>query len=190
MFYKVSQKNLLLIRNSILQRAIPTLEGNGFERAPFTGALFGRNNLGDFTYKFARLSNSHLEIITIHICRGDKWIQVELNIFELSPVPKKLSELRKIDGIAFWLPPDSQTAVRIDLDLYERNFIQEIINFVFSKNEYRIKSFCTHSGFVRRQSELEELLKRDFKNIDLIIEKWLKKYTPLKTNWDGKPILK
>lgn len=184
MFYKVSDKSLLSIRNRILLNAIPTLEEQGFEKSPFTTSWYGRNNLGDFTYELARLSNSCLELLTIYICRGDKWIQAYLNIFELSPIPKTLSELNRVKGMAFGLPPDNLTEMRLDLDLPGRNFFRR----VFPKDEYRLRSFYTQSGLIKRQQELENLLKHDFRNIDLKIGLWYKVHKPMRTDWEGKPI--
>ena len=83
MLNKVSDKTLLKIRNSILINAIPILEEQGFEKSPFISSWFGRNNLGDFTYDLARLSNSCIELLTFHISKGDKWIKAYLNIFDL-----------------------------------------------------------------------------------------------------------
>lgn len=184
MFYKLSAKSLLAMRNSILLNAIPSLEEQGFEKSPFTSSWYGRNNLGDFTYHLARLSNSCLELITIHICRGDRWIQVYLNIFELNPVPKTLSELKRVKGIVFHLPPDNLTKMRLDLELPRRSFFGR----VFRKKAYRLKSFYTQAGLVKQQHKLENLLKHDFKNIDLKIELWHKVHKPIKTDWEGNPI--
>ena len=156
MLNKVSDKTLLKIRNSILINAIPILEEQGFEKSPFISSWFGRNNLGDFY----------------------------LNIFDLFPIPKTLSELNKINGIAFRLAPNNRTQMRLDIELPKRNFI----DFIFPKKEYRLKNFFTYSGLVKRQCELENVLKHDFKNIDLKIEMWYKAHKPMKTNWDGEAV--
>lgn len=184
MFYRVSQKERLSIKNRIFLNALPILEEQGFEKSPFPTDWFGRYDSRLFVYSLARLSDSYLELITTDIFKGDRWIQVHLNIFELSPTPKTLSELNKIDGIPFHLPPDNRTNMRLDVDLFSRNFFKSI----FGIHEYRLKSFFTHSGLLRRQRKLENLLKRDFKNIDRIIEMWHKIHKPMKTDWEGKPI--
>lgn len=75
--------------------------------------------------------------------------------------------------------------MRLDIELPKRNFI----DFIFSKKEYKLKFFLTHSGLIQRQCELENILKYDFKNIDLKIEMWYKVHKPMKTDWKGKPIL-
>jgi hypothetical protein len=102
----------------------------------------------------------------------------------LSPIPKTLSELNKINGIAFRLAPNNRTEMRLDIELPKRNFI----DFIFPKKEYRLKKFFTYSGLVKRQCELENVLKHDFKNIDLKIEMWYKAHKPMKTNWDGEAV--
>lgn len=186
MFYRLSQKEILSIKNRIFLNVLPILEEQGFEKSPFPTDWFGRYDPSLFIYELARLSDSYLELISIYINRGDRWIQVHLNIFELSPTPKALSELNKIDGKAFHLPPDNQTQMRLDVGLLARNSFK----LIFGIHQYRLKSFFTHSGLLRRQRKLENLLKRDFKNIDRIIEMWHKIHKPMKTDWEGKPILK
>ena len=185
MLYRVSDKSLLQYRNSILKNAIPILKKQGFEKSPFISSWFGRNNLGDFSYDLACLSNSYLELITIHISKGDKWIKAYLNIFDLFPVPKTLSELNKINGIAFRLAPNNQTQMGLYIELPKRNFI----NFIFPKKEYKLKFFLTCSGLTQRQCELENVLKHDFKNINLKIKMWHNVHKPTKTDWEGKSIL-
>ena len=74
--------------------------------------------------------------------------------------------------------------MRLDIELPKRNFI----DFIFPKKEYRLKNFFTYSGLVKRQCELENVLKHDFKNIDLKIEMWYKAHKPMKTNWDGEAV--
>ncbi len=62
LFYNVSAKKLLDIRKDIfVDRGVRALKMNGFERSPYKGELFGRSNLGDYTYSFCRLNaKSHL----------------------------------------------------------------------------------------------------------------------------------
>lgn len=186
MFYRVSQKEILSIKNSIFLNVLPILEEQGFEKSPFPTDWFGRYDSRLYIYELARLSGSYLELITTDIFKGDRWIQVSLNIVELSPTPKTLSELNKCNGSAFSKSPVTRTEMRLDVDLFSRNFFKSI----FGIHEYRLKSFFTHSGLLRRQRKLENLLKRDFKNIDRIIEMWHKIHKPMKTDWEGKPILK
>ena len=151
MLNKVSDKTLLKIRNSILLNAIPILEEQGFEKSPFISSWFGRNNLGDFTYDLARLSNSCIELLTFHISKGDKWIKAYLNIFDLFPIPKTLSELNKINGIAFRLAPNNRTQMRLDIELPKRNFI----DFIFPQKEYRLKNFLLIPDWLRGNVNLK-----------------------------------
>ena len=119
--FKKSDSELLNIRNGIfLKRGIPALEGNSFIRSPFSNSWYGKDDIGSFTYEFCRLSSkSHLEFITVIIVKGDRWIQVYLNIFELQPQLKSLTELKGIDGVKFDLPPNSLTKMRLRIDDYK-----------------------------------------------------------------------
>lgn len=75
--------------------------------------------------------------------------------------------------------------MRLDIELPKRNFI----DFIFPKKRIQIEILLTHSGLIQRQCKLENILKYDFKNIDLKIEMWYKVHKPMKIDWEGKPIL-
>ena len=91
LFYKVSEKNLLELRNKIfLDKGIPALYNNDFERSPFSTSWFGKDDLQGYSYELCRLtSQNQIEIINAYIARGDSWIQLYLNIFELKPKCKQ-----------------------------------------------------------------------------------------------------
>ena len=130
------------------------------------------NKVSDKT--LLKIRNSIL-INAIPILEEQGFEKSYLNIFDLFPIPKTLSELNKINGIAFRLAPNNRTEMRLDIELPKRNFI----DFIFPKKEYRLKKFFTYSGLVKRQCELENVLKHDFKNIDLKIEMWYKVHKPI-----------
>ena len=143
-------------------------------------AIFVYNYLYFNTLKLQQIS-----LITKFIDTYNSSNSRYLNIFDLFPIPKALSGLNKINGIAFRLAPNNRTQMRLDIELPKRNFI----DFIFPKKEYKLKFFLTHSGLIQRQCKLENILKYDFKNIDLKIEMWYKVHKPMKTDWEGKPIL-
>ena len=134
---------------------------------------------------FNTLKLQQISLITKFIDTYNSSNSRYLNIFDLFPIPKALSGLNKINGIAFRLAPNNRTQMRLDIELPKRNFI----DFIFPKKEYKLKFFLTHSGLIQRQCKLENILKYDFKNIDLKIEMWYKVHKPMKTDWEGKPIL-
>ena len=85
LFYRVSEKELLNIRNQIfLNKGIPALKQNGFEQSPFSTGWYGKDDSGDYSYELCRLSKSlHMHMLFVDIIKGDKWIQIKLNIFNL-----------------------------------------------------------------------------------------------------------
>ncbi|MEO7486020.1 MAG: hypothetical protein ABIU77_02930 [Ferruginibacter sp.] len=123
LFYKVTAKKLFEIRNEIfVKNGLAALKENGFQKLPFPESLFGKNNLGDYTYELGRLNkNHHLEIITTHIIKGEKWIQMYLNIVHPMPDLQSLDQLRNINGIQFQLPPNSLTKLRFRVGDFNGN---------------------------------------------------------------------
>lgn len=123
LFYKVSDKELLKIRNEIfLKRGIPALKKNGFEYAPFKASWHGQYDpsIQGYTYQFSRLKDSKfLEKLEIYIVRGKRWIQIFLNIFELQPNLESLSQLNEYEGMKFEIPPNSITTMRLRSDDYK-----------------------------------------------------------------------
>jgi hypothetical protein len=183
LLYKVTPKDLLDSRNKIFtERGIPALKRNGYERSPFPESLFGRNNLGDYTYELCRLkANSHLEIIVTHIAKGDRWIQIYLNIFHLRPDIYSLDQLNNIDGMQFRVPPNSFTRMRLRSDDFKGMPL-------FNTVHYKIKSFYTEIGFRKREEELSMLIERDMNNINHFIRRWYELHQPLITDWGGSTI--
>jgi hypothetical protein len=60
MFYRVSEKQLLADRNSLIKEVgIPSLLKNGFIKSPFLGIWFGEydNNIKGYSYELCRLTN-------------------------------------------------------------------------------------------------------------------------------------
>ena len=183
LFYKVSAKKSLEVRKDIfLKNGIPALKKNRFEQSPFPEKLFGKNNLGDYTYDLCRLSSgSHLETITTHISRGDSWIKIYLNVFELKPTLKTLDSLKGMDGMQFSLPPNTLTSMRLRVDDFEGMPL-------FNTVEHKIKSFYTESGFQGSVDELTKLIEDDLDNIDSFLKRWYELHQPLITDWKGKKI--
>lgn len=181
MFCSKTDKQLLEIRNQIfLENGVPFLNENNFKKSPFSTAWYGKNNLGDYTYEFCKLlKKSDLVIITTHISKGDKWIKIILNVFNIEPNPKSLKDLQNNDGLQFSLPPNSLTEMRLRVDDFEG---MPLLNF---KN-HKLKNYNTERGFNNRIKELSTLIKEDMINIDSFIDKWYKKHTPILVDWEGK----
>jgi len=184
-FYKVSEKDLLLVRNNIFTEVgIPTLIENGYCKSPFSGSWFGKNNLGDFTYESCRVSqNSHLEIILTHISKGDIWIKIYLNIFKLHPILKDCDQLKNSDGLKFSLPPNNLSRMRLRIDDFKGIPL-------FRTVEHKIGSFHTQSGFESQVLKLKELIKTDMTYIDKFVNRWHELHKINMTDWEGNLIPK
>jgi len=183
LFSKVSDKEVLEIRNKVfLESGIPSLKENGFIQSPFPNAWYGKDDIGGYTYELCKLSsNSHLEIITTYIVKGDKWIKIYLNIFKLDPTPSSLKELKTVDSIKFSLPPNSLTKMRLRNDDYKG----PPLFYMLFLPEHKLKSFNSKSSPEERTKELGSLIKKDMQNIDSFVKRWHELHTPNVTDWEG-----
>ncbi len=179
LLFKATNKELLEIRNKIfLENAVPALKKNGFEKSPFLTAWYGKNNLGDYSYELCRLSAcSYIEIITTHIIKGERWMQIYLNIFHITPDIKSLEELTGFDGLQPGLPPNSLTKMRLWIDDFKG---MQLFNLNFSR--HKIEPYYSKNGLQKKREKLSNIISKDMNNIDSFIEKWHKKYKPLTIN--------
>ncbi|MGG7666987.1 hypothetical protein [Dyadobacter sp. BHUBP1] len=178
--YKVSEKQLLEIRNKIfLEAGIPALKKNDFEKSPFSTAWYGKNNLGDYTYELCRLSkDSHIEFIVTHISKGDSWIKIFLNIFMLQPSVTTLEHLNGVDGLQYHLSPNNLTRMRLRIDDYKGIPL-------FRTKEHRLKSFKSEIELRKREAALKDLIEDDLTNIDSFVTRWHQLHKLNTTDWKG-----
>jgi hypothetical protein len=183
LFYKVSPKKLFEVRNEIfVKNGIPALKKNGFNESPYRGMRFGKLDAGTYVFDLCRLNDgSDLETITTYISKRDSWIKVYLNVFKLTPALKSLEQLKELDGMQFFLPPNSITKMRLRV-----NGIKGIP--LFNTVEHKIKYFYTESGFQERIEELGKLIEIDLSNIDFFIKRWHELHMPMVTDWEGNKI--
>jgi hypothetical protein len=187
LFYKVSEKELLLIRDRIfLDKGLSSLKNNGFDQSPFSTAWFGKNNLGDLTYELCRVrKDSILEIVVTHISKGDQWIKVFLNIFKLSPDLRSLEQLQGVDGLQYHLPPNSLTKMRLRSDDIKG---MPLLDYHFMFGGHKIRSYHTKIGYDREIRELSKRIEKDLTNIDSFVERWHELHQPNLTDWEGNRI--
>jgi len=186
LFHRATPKELLELRNKIfLDRGVPALESQGFIKSPFAADWFGRNNLKDFSYSLGRVApHSILERITVHISRGDKWIKISLNIFELSPEIISVDQLKKCSSLQYGLPPNSRTDMRLRADDTKG---MPLFRMLFGK-EHKLGGYNSKSGLKREAEKLAELIERDMLDIDRFVKRWHELYQPNFTDWDGSPL--
>lgn len=188
LLYKVSDKELLSVRNNIFKEVgIPALESNGFVRSPFKTSWFGQyyGGIEGYPYEFCRLSaGEFLEMIEVYIVKGDKYIQIFLNIFELEPSIESLSDLKDYEGIKYGMPPNSLTKMRLRNDDYKGPPLFYMLAFP----EHKIGRFYRKTGYEREVSKLKALIKKDMINIDSFVERWHELHKPNKTDREGNRI--
>lgn len=190
MFYKVTDKQLLKDRNELFKEVgIPTLAKNGFVKSPYKGSWQGeydKSNQG-FVYEFSRLANNNeLERIDVYIMNGEKWIQIHLNIFKLSPDLKSINELNNYENTKFGIPPNSITKMRLRNDDYKG----PPLFYMLFLPEHKIGSFYTKSGYEAELAKLKKLIKSDMENIDDFVKRWHELHKPNVTDWEGNIISK
>jgi len=186
LFYTASPKELLQIRNKIfLDFGIPSLKKNGFQKSPFSTSYFGGFQFG-YSYELCRLADrAELEVITVYIVRGDKWIQISLNIFKIEPKADSLSQLKGLEGIKFGAPPCSSSDMRFNCDDIKG---APILNYNYMFRDHNIKSYYTKSRLEKRASDLGKIIETDLSNIDRFVKRWHEIYQPLTTTWEGVPV--
>lgn len=187
LFYSASSKELLQIRNKIfLDFGLPAIQKKGFKKSPFSTAWFGKNEDIGYSYELCRLNaGDELEIISVHIVKGDVWIQISLNIFKIQPHIDSLEQLTKIDGLKFHLPPSSVSNMRLKSDDITG---PPILNYHYMFKNHKIRTYHTKAGLVKRAQELGKIIESDLSNIDYFIKRWHEIHKPIITSWEGAPI--
>jgi hypothetical protein len=185
LFYTASTKEMFTLRNAIfVEKGIPVLHQKGFVQSPFTTHWYGKDGHIGSIYDLCRLkANSILEIITVYIARGDRWIQVHLNIYELTPAVTSIEELTGREGFYFGTNSDSKMRLRSDdvkgVPLFD-------FNFMF--RNHKIYSYYTAKGLKKRANQLGNRIEKDLLNIDQFVACWHEKHKPNKTNWEGESV--
>lgn len=190
LIYKVPDKEILMVRNEIFKEVgIPSLLTKGFEFSPFKTSWHGqydRSSRG-YIYNFSRLtSEKYLEEISVYIFGREKWIQIYLNIFELSPSIHSLSVLKDYESMNFGTPDKISTRMRLRSDEYKG---PPIFYMIFLP-EYKLGKFYTQKGYKNQITKLRNLIEKDMLNINSFVTKWHELFKPSNTDWEGNFIKK
>ncbi|WP_207431470.1 hypothetical protein [Sabulibacter ruber] len=185
LFYKSTDKELLTIRNKIVtESAIPSLEKLGFKKSPFSTAWYGRNEHGDFNYELCRFIDGELQIVDLYVARGDRYIKVHLNIFNLTPELDSIDQLNGLDGAQFHIPPNSISNMHWRLDdikgipLFSLNYM----------SGHKLGGYWTKSGLTKAKEKLRKTIIHDIANFEYFHKCWHAEYFPLTTTWEGMKI--
>jgi len=185
LFHKVSDKELLRVRNDIFKGVgIPALLNNDFELDPFKTSWHGQynKNIRGYIYQFSRLrEKKYLERIEVYILNGERWIQIYLNVFELEPKLEKLEKLNQYEGIMFGVSLNASTKMRLRSD----NYKGPPLFYMLFLPKHKIGKFYTKKCFVMKIERLTNLVKGDMENIDGFIQRWYELHRPKITDWEG-----
>lgn len=188
--FKITDKELLTARNTIFKNdGIPELEKNGYIKSPFKTAWLGEydTNISGYSYELCKLTNDNqLHIISVSIVKGDKWIKINLNIFELNEKLNSILDLKDSDGINFQLPPNDATLMRLRSDDYKG----PPLFYMLFLPEYKIGCYKTQSGFEKQLNKLRDLIKKDMANIDFFVKRWHELHKPNVTDKEGNLVKK
>lgn len=188
--FKITEKELLIARNTILKEyGIPELEKNGYIKSPFKTSWFGEYDatINGYSYELCKLTNDNqLHIITASSIKGDKWIKIDLNIFELNKKLNSILELKDRDGINFHLPPNDATRMRLRSDDYKG----PPLFYMLFLPEYKIGTYKTQSSFEKQLNKLRDLVKKDMANIDFFVKRWHEIHKPNVTDKEGNVVKK
>ena len=183
-FYRVSDKQSLKDRNNLFKESgMPALEKNGFVFAPFKGSWHGQyyGAIQGYSYDISRIREKGcLEMIYVEIIRGEPWIQIYLNIFELSPKIETLSLLTDGEGLKFGMPEKDSTKMRLRLDDY-----RGLRLFHCFLPRHKIGRYYTQKGYKREIATLKNLIKSDMENIDDFVKRWHDLHKPYTTDFEG-----
>jgi hypothetical protein len=187
-FYKISDKELLFIRNKIIQEVgIPALLKNDFSKSPFSTSWFGEydRNIMGYSYEFCRLSErKYLEVLNITIVAGDQRIAICLNIFEIFPNIVSIAQLSGSEGINFKLSSNNLNNMYLRDDDYK----EPPIFYMLFLPEHKIGNYYSKIGFEKEVIKLRELIKKDMTIINSFVKRWHELHKPIKTDWEGNSI--
>lgn len=178
LFYKASDKDLLQIRKKIFfDYGVPALSKNGFEATPFKSNWHGYNpGIMAYMYEFWRLAaNNELHMIDVVIFRGEKWIQISLNVFTSDQRLDSVQQLIQFDGMQFHIPPAQISKMRLPADEIKTPYF-------FSRrswfDQHKLGTYYTKSGLNKRVTELGNTIHNDLSNIDHFVKLWHQRFKP------------
>jgi len=183
--FKISDKEVLDARNSIFKDCgIPELEKKGYVKSPFRTSWFGQydSNIRGYSYELCKLTNqNHLHIITADMVKGDKWIKIYLNIFELNQQLHSIDDLKDCDGINFKLPPNDATNMQLRSDDYKG----PPLFYMLFLPEHKLGKINNQTSFEKEVSKLRNLVKKDMDNIDSFVKRWHELHESSRTDKEG-----
>ena len=164
--FKATKKEILKVKKDIfLKDILPTLKEKGFMEPPFKTPCFGWCGVG-YIYDMYRLRNGKfLELVSVKIPQGDKYIQIFINAFEVCPELSNLSLLKELKGTP-------------------------ILSKEFWFGSLKLGCYFTKTDYSKQVEKLKRMIKSRVDDIDAYFQIWYKSHRPNLTKWDGELIEK
>jgi hypothetical protein len=118
--------------------------------------------------------------------KGDKWIKIYLNIFEINEKLHSPDNLKDCDGINFKLPPNDSATMQLRSDDYKG----PPLFYMPFLPEHKLGKINSQSSFEKEVSKLSDLIKKDMDNIDSFVKRWHELHKPYKTDKEGNVVEK
>ena len=184
--YKATRKDVLKARKDIfLKDALPILKAKRFVEEPFKTSNFGWCGFG-YIYDMCRLrKGKFLEFVSVRIPQGDKYVQIFIHVFEVTPQLDSLSSLKEKEGLKYFIPPNCEKEIRLDT-----GFIKgaPILSKGFWLGGLKLGHYFTKTDYDKQVEKLKEKVKSRLCNIDAYFEKWYECHRPNLVKWDGELI--
>lgn len=146
--------------------AVPMLHNQGFV-SYYDKKNMGHDSSGNYLYLLVRFKDEFLECVTCHVIRGDRFLQIRLNIYKPN-FNKEHFDLEKLSSALLFHPQIMRLRSRIDLHLREKKWNSIILNQKYYIS-YHYFEWCARNDLER----VGKLLIQDMENIDAFRDRWL-----------------
>lgn len=176
-------KAILKARKGIfLEDALPILKSKGFVDTPFKTSNFGWCGFG-YIYDMCRLrEGKFLEFVSVRIPKGDKYIQIFINVFEITPHLISLLPLKEAECLKYFILPNSEKEMRLDSDFINGS---PILSKEFWFGGLKLGHYFTKMGYNKQVDKLKKKVKVKVCDIDAYFEKWHGCHRPNLVKWNG-----
>ena len=112
----------------------------------------------------------------------NKYIQIFINAFEVTPQLGSLSALKEMEGIKYFIRPNNEKEMRLDSDFIKG---APVLSKQFWFGGLKLGHYFTEIGYNNQVGKLKEKVKSKVSVIDAYFDKWYGCHSPNLVKWDG-----